>query len=181
MSFQSTPNKLSHKTHKISQGMRKVIKVNLHAGLILGQVFWPISYALALPEFISGNGVEAVNDSKTAYAVTDGRAIAHWESFTLSEGNSVSFENKGIKSSILLNVVDGNFGSDIAGELTAKNIQFILINKNGVSIADSARIDVSSLVLSTLGVTKVQEDLFKDDRKSTRLNSSHVRISYAVF
>src|SRR6266498_5513791 len=53
----------------------------------------------------------------------------------------------------------------------------------------SIRVHISRLCLSNLcsargvlgGLINLGDDLFQRDRKSTRLNSSHVRISYAVF
>src|SRR5690554_7735049 len=41
--------------------------------------------------------------------------------------------------------------------------------------------DTERMTIEKDGTVKLTEDGFSIDRKSTRLNSSHVRISYAVF
>src|SRR5690554_7037724 len=45
----------------------------------------------------------------------------------------------------------------------------------------SAACDLLALVCGTASAVEVPAVCFRVDRKSTRLNSSHVRISYAVF
>src|SRR5690606_40548647 len=50
----------------------------------------------------------------------------------------------------------------------------------GVCCGDQAAFD-ARLVANWLGIPFYVRDLREEDRKSTRLNSSHVKISYAVF
>src|SRR5436305_9019684 len=69
----------------------------------------------------------------------------------------------------------------------------MLLPLNGTSTAKNSTLSLhDALPISALGRKRPLEDLYRDvglparyrssrDRKSTRLNSSHVRISYAVF
>src|SRR5207249_8357544 len=87
---------------------------------------------------------------------------------------------------------------DIAGRLIGKELQdrwehpVIVENKPGSTIGPEYVVKsapdgytlmiISSTPLVTLPhLQKVPYDVLKEDRKSTRLNSSHVSISYAVF
>src|SRR3989442_6527499 len=53
---------------------------------------------------------------------------------------------------------------------------FLLVNRIRSKRRDSRRVSAHTQV-----VTETRHPLTRADRKSTRLNSSHVRISYAVF
>src|SRR5690554_5493042 len=117
---------------------------------------------MAAPVFIPGNGVEHTGSNE--YTVTDNRAIAQWQSFVLNDSETIKFLNQdGIENSILLNLVTSEIGSKIAGTLIANNIQFILVDPSGITVADKAKIDVSGLVLSTTGVSGIQQDNFRGD------------------
>src|SRR5690554_2817346 len=161
MSVITPKNKLSQNEYHAKHGLKKLAKNSLYISLIFGQVLWPVSNAMAAPVFIPGDGVKQTGSNE--YTVTDNRAIAQWQSFVLDETETIKFLNQdGIENSILLNLVTSEIGSKIAGELNAKNIQFILVDPSGISIADSAKIDVSGLVLSTIDVTgKAQKDFKK--------------------
>src|SRR5690554_2677151 len=162
MSVITPKNKLSQKEYYASHSLKKLAKNSLYISLIFGQVLWPVSNAMAAPDFASGNGVEHTGSNE--YTVTDNRAIARWQSFVLDETETIKFLNQdGIENSILLNLVTSEIGSKIAGELNANNIQFILVDPSGINIAGSAKIDVSGLVLSTAGVSVPAEGDFKDN------------------
>src|SRR5690554_1885260 len=152
MSVITPQNKLSQSKYHAKYGLKKLAKNSLYISLIFGQVLWPVSNAMAAPDFASGNGVEHTGSNE--YTVTDNRAIARWQSFVLDETETIKFLNQdGIENSILLNLVTSEIGSKIAGELNAKNIQFILVDPSGINIAGSAKVDVSGLVLSTAAVS----------------------------
>src|SRR5690554_2935584 len=129
---------------------------------MFGQVLWPMNSAMAAPVFESGDGV-AQAGSKYQYDVTADRAVANWQSFVLGETEKIEFLNNSAEGKILLNLVNAGTGSKIAGELNAKNIQFILVDPSGINIAGSSKIDVSGLVLSTAGVSVLAQGKFKND------------------
>src|SRR5690554_1389170 len=162
MSVITPQNKLSQSKYHAKYGLKKLAKNSLYISLIFGQVLWPVSNAMAAPDFASGNGVEHTGSNE--YTVTDNRAIARWQSFVLDETETIKFLNQdGIENSILLNLVTSEIGSKIAGELNAKNIQFILVDPSGINIAGSAKVDVSGLVLSTAGVSVPAQGEFKEN------------------
>src|SRR5690554_2102435 len=162
MSVITPKNKLSQNEYHAKHGLKKLAKNSLYISLIFGQVLWPVSNAMVAPDFASGNGVEHTGSNE--YTVTDNRAIAQWQSFVLDETETIKFLNQdGIENSILLNLVTSEIGSKIAGELNAKNIQFILVDPSGINIAGSAKIDVSGLVLSTAAVSEGVLEDFKDN------------------
>src|SRR5690554_1547729 len=162
MSVITPKNKLSQNEYHAKHGLKKLAKNSLYISLIFGQVLWPVSNAMVAPDFASGNGVEHTGSNE--YTVTDNRAIAQWQSFVLDETETIKFLNQdGIENSILLNLVTSEIGSKIAGELNAKNIQFILVDPSGINIAGNAKIDVSRLVLSTAAVSENVLEDFKDN------------------
>src|SRR5690606_41729579 len=74
-----------------------------------------------------------------------------------------------------------SFPTRRSSDLNAKSV--FLVDKNGQLIASSGatdHIDTTSLASLTAGNIAATGGLARD-RKSTRLNSSHVKISYAVF
>src|SRR5690554_2569574 len=162
MSVITPQNKLSQSKYHAKYGLKKLAKNSLYISLIFGQVLWPVSNTMAAPVFIPGNGVEHTGSNE--YTVTDNRAIAQWQSFVLNDSETIKFLNQdGIENSILLNLVTSETGSKIAGTLIANNIQFILVDPSGITVADKAKIDVSGLVLSTTGVSGIQQDNFRGD------------------
>src|SRR5690554_199665 len=162
MSVITPKNKLSQNEYHAKHGLKKLAKNSLYISLMFGQVLWPMNSAMAAPVFIPGNGVEHTGSNE--YTVTDNRAIAQWQSFVLDETETIKFLNQdGIENSILLNLVTSEIGSKIAGELNAKNIQFILVDPSGINIAGSAKVDVSGLVLSTAGVSVPAQGEFKEN------------------
>src|SRR5690554_5579178 len=175
MSVITPQNKLSQSKYHAKYGLKKLAKNSLYISLIFGQVLWPVSNAMAAPDFASGNGVEHTGSNE--YTVTDNRAIARWQSFVLDETETIKFLNQdGIENSILLNLVTSEIGSKIAGELNAKNIQFILVDPSGINIAGSAKVDVSGLVLSTVGVSETEQGGFKKNKNLLFDSSSNEKI-----
>src|SRR5690554_4473205 len=142
---------------------------------MFGQVLWPMNSAMAAPVFESGDGV-AQAGSKYQYDVTADRAVANWQSFVLGETEKIEFLNNSAEGKILLNLVNAGTGSKIAGELNAKNIQFILVDPSGINIAGSSKIDVSGLVLSTAGVSVLAQGKFKNDGNLLFDSSSNGKI-----
>src|SRR5690554_1710852 len=59
--------------------------------------------------------------------------------------------------------------------------QMLAMKIGGLDISDIA--DISNIIIQVFFIAYVISDVFRktEDRESTRLNSSHVRISYAVF
>src|SRR5690554_5738002 len=161
MSVITPKNKLSQKEYYASHSLKELAKNSLYISLMFGQVLWPINSAMAAPVFIPGNGVEQTGSNE--YTVTDNRAIAQWKSFVLGESEKIEFLNKSDQGKILLNLVNPGEGSKIAGELNAKNIQFILVDPSGINIEGSSKIDVSGLVLSTAAVSEGVLEDFKDN------------------
>src|SRR5690554_4454394 len=163
MSVITPKNKLSQKEYYASHSLKELAKNSLYISLMFGQVLWPMNSAMAAPVFEPGepgDGVEQTGSNE--YTVTANRAIARWQSFVLGETEKIEFLNNSDQGKILLNLVEPGAISQISGELNANNIQFILVGPSGISIADSAKIDVSGLVLSTIDVTgKAQKD-FKE-------------------
>src|SRR5690554_5428419 len=130
---------------------------------------------MAAPVFIPGDGVKQTGSNE--YTVTDNRAIAQWQSFVLDETETIKFLNQdGIQGKILLNLVNPGAGSKIAGELNANNIQFILVDPSGITVANSAKIDVSGLVLSTVGVSETEQGGFKKNKNLLFDSSSNEEI-----
>ena len=79
------------------------------------------------------------------------RATFNWDSFNIGKGNEVVFKQPGANSAAL-NLIHGNSASEIQGVLTA-NGQIYLINKNGILFKDGAKVNVGSLIASTLNIT----------------------------
>src|SRR5690554_4925256 len=163
MSVITPKNRLSQEEYYASHSLKELAKNSLYISLMFGQVLWPMNSAMAAPVFEPGepgDGVEQTGSNE--YTVTANRAIARWQSFVLGETEKIEFLNNSDQGKILLNLVEPGAISQISGELNANNIQFILVGPSGISIADSAKIDVSGLVLSTIDVTgKAQKD-FKE-------------------
>src|SRR5690554_3998336 len=151
MSVITPKNKLSQKEYYASHSLKELAKNSLYISLMFGQVLWPMNSAMAAPIFESGDGVALAGNNQ--YAVTADRAVANWQSFVLGETEKIEFLNNSAQGKILLNLVNAGTGSKIAGELNAKNIQFILVDPSGINIAGSSKIDVSGLVLSTAAVS----------------------------
>src|SRR5690554_5726360 len=173
MSVITPKNKLSQKEYYASHSLKELAKNSLYISLMFGQVLWPMNSAMAAPVFESGDGV-AQAGSKYQYDVTADRAVANWQSFVLGETEKIEFLNNSAEGKILLNLVNAGTGSKIAGELNAKNIQFILVDPSGINIADSSKIDVSGLVLSTAAVSVGAQGGFKSNR-NLLFNSSSDR------
>src|SRR5690554_3468500 len=148
-------------------------KKSLCISLMFGQVLWPMNSAMAAPVFDSGD-LDLTGNNQ--YTVTANRAIAQWQSFVLGESEKIEFLNNSAEGKILLNLVNAGAGSKIAGELNAKNIQFILVDPSGINIAGSAKIDVSGLVLSTAGVSVLAQGKFKNDGNLLFDSSSNGKI-----
>src|SRR5690554_3801733 len=160
MSVITPKNKLSQKEYYASHSLKELAKNSLYISLMFGQVLWPMNSAMAAPIFESGDGVALAGNNQ--YAVTADRAVANWQSFVLGETEKIEFLNNSAQGKILLNLVNAGTGSKIAGELNAKNIQFILVDPSGINIAGSSKIDVSGLVLSTAGVSVLAQGKFKN-------------------
>lgn len=108
----------------------------------------------ALPEGanITHGNVQITNSGgKQTVIQGSDRAIINWNGFNIDIGELVQFIQPSSISAILNRVV-GQDPSVILGSLQA-NGQVFLINPNGVVFGDSARVDVGSLVVSTLNIT----------------------------
>src|SRR5690554_4217315 len=173
MSVITPKNKLSQNEYHAKHGLKKLAKNSLYISLMFGQVLWPMNSAMAAPVFDSGD-LELTGNNQ--YTVTDNRAIAQWKSFVLDETEKIEFLNNSDQGKILLNLVNPGEGSKIAGELNANNIQFILVDPSGITVANSAKIDVSGLVLSTAGVSVPAQGEFKNDRNLLFDSSSNEEI-----
>src|SRR5690554_2461225 len=173
MSVITPKNKLSQNEYHAKHGLKKLAKNSLYISLMFGQVLWPMNSAMAAPVFDSGD-LELTGNNQ--YTVTDNRAIAQWKSFVLDETEKIEFLNNSDQGKILLNLVTSEIGSKIAGELNAKNIQFILVDPSGINIAGSAKVDVSGLVLSTAGVSVPAQGEFKENGNLLFNSSSNKKI-----
>src|SRR5690554_2995442 len=175
MSVITPKNKLSQKEYYASHSLKELAKNSLYISLMFGQVLWPMNSAMAAPVFIPDDGVEQTGSNE--YTVTANRAIARWQSFVLDETETIRFLNQGgIENSIFLNSGTSEIGSKTAGELNAKNIQFILVDPSGINIAGSSKIDVSGLVLSTVGVSETAQGEFKKNENLLFGSSSNEEI-----
>ena len=105
------------------------------------------------------------------------KAAIDWDSFSIGKQGSVRFNQPG-KDSAALNRVTGNEVSDIRGALQA-NGRVFLINPNGVSFSPGARVDVGSLVASTLDIS-VQDFIdgnytFEGDSSASITNAGAIK------
>ena len=83
---------------------------------------------------------------------TSPRAIVNWGSFSIGQGNGVTFDQPNASSAIL-NRVTGSTTSTIAGQLQA-NGQVYLVNPNGIAITPTGAVRVGGgFVASTLGIS----------------------------
>ncbi|MBK1704506.1 filamentous haemagglutinin family protein [Halochromatium glycolicum] len=100
-----------------------------------------------------------LNDNQLRIDQTADRAILHWQSFDIAPGKAVEFRQPS-QNSIALNRVLGDGGrSLIDGQLTA-NGRIFLINQNGILFGNNARVNVHSLIASTLDIEDtVYEDV----------------------
>src|SRR5690625_6977142 len=68
----------------------------------------------------------------------------------------------------------------------SQNVALVGVHTRGVPIAERLKqrieeFEGTEIPLGKIDITLYRDDLTEIDRKSTRLNSSHVAISYAVF
>ena len=147
----------------------------------LAQVILP-SYQ---PGMFTTQGMVTVNPVLTAtprggqaLGITQGslRAIIDWNSFSIGAKDAVNIQQAMGSSSILLNRVNGNELSTIAGQLTA-NGRVFLINPNGVLFSQGASVNVGGLLASTLAMTTSDAN-FLDGQ--TRLAFERADISTAT-
>ena len=128
--------------------LRRLTSLLLVSGSLLG------SAAHALPSgatVVNGN-VRVQNSGNTqTITQTSNRAIINWNGFNIDVGELVHFVQPSSISAILNRVV-GQDPSVILGAMRS-NGQVFLINPNGIVFGDSARIDVGSLVASTLNIS----------------------------
>jgi filamentous hemagglutinin family protein len=110
--------------------------------------------AWCLPEGANvTHGNVTISNSGGTQTITQGsnQAIINWNGFNIDVGELVNFVQPSSISAILNRVV-GQDPSVILGAMRA-NGQVFLVNPNGIVFGDTARIDVGSLVASTLNIT----------------------------
>src|SRR5690625_1093048 len=113
------------------------------------------------------------------------RMVVDWDSYNVAADEVVTYVQPG-RDSVALNRILSHSGSDIHGQINA-NGQVVVVNPHGVFFGENAQVNVGGLIASgmTVDVSDFMNGDFtfsrSEDRKSTRLNSSHVAISYAVF
>src|SRR5690625_2516151 len=78
------------------------------------------------------------------------------------------------------NYYRGSFIMNQLNQFSYKNVLVLGLAKSGFATADVLLNNNINIIVNDLS-TKRDDPLVKKDRKSTRLNSSHVAISYAVF
>jgi len=108
----------------------------------------------ALPtggQVVSGSATIATNGTSMEINQSSDRMIANWQSFSIGEGNSVTF-NQPNTQSVALNRVIGQDPSRILGRLNA-NGQVFLLNPNGIVIGKGGQVQTGGFVGSTLGLS----------------------------
>jgi filamentous hemagglutinin family protein len=96
---------------------------------------------------IGGSATISSNGTNTVINQTTNKAVINWDSFSISSGGSVTFNQPGT-SSFTLNRVTGSAPSTIYGSLTA-NGNVWLINGNGVMFGKGSQINVGGLIATT--------------------------------
>ncbi len=99
----------------------------------------------------AGNGQISSNGQQMTINQTSQKMVVDWQGFSIGKDASVNFVQPNAQAAAL-NRVLGNQVSDIRGALNA-NGQVFLVNPNGILFSPSARVDVGSLVASTLNIT----------------------------
>ena len=117
-------------------------------GMALAQT--PVNVLPTGAQVVVGTAPIEVAGTQMTVANTPG-AVIDWQSFSIGVDNRVRFEQQSADSKVLNRVV-GNDLSSILGTLSS-NGEVWLVNPNGVVFGADAKIDVGSLVASTLGVT----------------------------
>lgn len=105
--------------------------------------------------FVSSGSVQApvVAGSRMTIRQSSANTVLNWQTFNIGGGNTVEFQQPSATAIAVNRVWDpsGN-PSQILGSLQA-NGQVYLVNRNGILFGEGARIDVASLVASSLDIT----------------------------
>lgn len=122
--------------------------------------------------------VTDVNATRTDMRVLAPVVVANWNRFNVPTGTTVNVENgsAATQATLVNRVIGANF-SDISGTINAADVNFWLINQNGILFGDGAQVNTRSFFASTLDVTDA--DLF-DFYEGTDLagnGSSTIRFS----
>lgn len=88
----------------------------------------------------------------TGTSSTNGFVAIDWKSFNVAQGHTVNYEQ--LKTA--LNYVSGPTASQVEGTVNAKDVNFILVNPNGIHVKGGASLNVGTLSLSTRSLTKAQ-------------------------
>jgi filamentous hemagglutinin family protein len=139
----------------------------------------PVLAGSILPQggsVVSGSATIA-SPANNALTITQSSpsAVVNWNSFSVGQPNTVTF-NQPSSSSAILNRVTGNTSSTIAGTIQA-NGQVYLVNPNGIAITPSGTVNVGGgIVASTLGIS---DHDFVSGKRTFTGNGSSAAISNA--
>jgi len=169
---------------KAAFGGRPVLSaVAVAASLLAGASALAQPAATALPAggtVTAGSAVIQQSGTRMDINQATQRAVIDWKSFDVGSSAHVHFEQP--KGGATLNrVLDGN-ASQIYGRLTATG-QVFLVNPSGVFFAPGSRVDVGSIVASTLNIDK--HDFMQgrlrfaggDDSEGAVVNRGSIRVA----
>lgn len=80
--------------------------------------------------------------------------IANWNQFNVPDGTTLNVSNQSAaaKASLLNRVIGGNF-SDMGGTVNAADVNFWLVNQNGILFGNNTTVTANSFIASTLNIT----------------------------
>jgi filamentous hemagglutinin family protein len=113
-----------------------------------------IDAALPVLSQTKSDGISLSNPDANSLTVTttEPKSIIEWNSFNISNGYSVTFDQKAGSNSVTLNRVMGGDQSYIAGDLSS-NGRLFFINPAGIIFSNAATVNAGGILASTQDIT----------------------------
>lgn len=110
------------------------------------------AWSQALPHLAQATGA-AVSTAGSQMTITQSaaRAVLNWRDFNIGQGAGVTFRQPDARA-VALNLVDAAGGRSLIDGTLSANGRVFLMNPAGIIFGPTARVNVGSLVASTLGV-----------------------------
>ena len=104
---------------------------------------------------VKSNSITSINTAGNTTTVTaNANGIINWNRFDVPNTTAVNFTNSSGSNIAILNRVVGGTFSNIDGAINSDpNVAVYIINPNGILFGSNARVNVGSLVASTIGLT----------------------------
>ncbi|MGV2288584.1 filamentous hemagglutinin N-terminal domain-containing protein [Trinickia sp. YCB016] len=110
------------------------------------------AHAVGTGTVASGTGSISKDGSTTTVTQGSDKLIINWDNMDVAKGETLTFNQKDIKSFVLNRIASSSTATSILGALNANGRVFI-VNPNGVVIGNGAKINVGSLIASSINIT----------------------------